>query len=445
MSRGAGTVLAAVAAGTQQGATMRVRRVLRPWCVAGLAWLAACAAPGRVSPDSPVGQGRAHLQAGRYAEARDAFQVALAADQNDANALLGLGAAYEGLGDLGSARGAYQRLAAGNISGRVRSMLEGRQQVLARRELEVQARLAVADEARLSQLPPEPGTYAVFPFRYAGRREDLRPLERGLAHVFVTDLSRISALRLLERQQVQFIVAELGLAETGRVDPATGARSGRLLQAGQVVQGQLDDVLGTERLRLDVNVVRTVTSEIAATGSAADRLQGLFDMEKAVVFQLVERLGIVLTPAEREAIAERPTANLQAFLAFSRGLEAEDRGDFAQAAAEYREAARLDPTFQSATERAESAGEMAVAQELPITVVAEFAAPVQQAAPTEGFLTNNLNSVIPSGMTLGQQIQSPQAPAPPSNPSQIGEFIGGGQVTPPGSFGTLIIVIRRPQ
>lgn len=415
------------------------------WTILSLAVIAACAGPGRVRPDSPVGQGRAHLEAGRFAQARDAFQAALAVEAGDPDALLGLGAAYEGLGELASARATYQTLAAGEISGRVRSMLDGRQQVLARRELEIHAKLAVADEARLSQLSPEPNTYAVFPFRYAGRREDLRPLERGLAHVFVTDLSRISALRLLERQQVQFIVTELGLVEGGRVDPATGARSGRLLQAGQVIQGQLDDVPGTERLRLDVNVVRTVSSEIAATGSAADRLQSLFDMEKAVVFQLVERLAIVLTPAEREAISERPTANLQAFLAFGRGLEAEDRGDFTQAAAEYRDAARLDPSFRSASDRAESAGDMAVAQDLPISVVAEFMAPAPQSAPTGGFLTNNLNSVIPSGMTLGQQIQSPQGILPPSSPNQLGELIGGGQVTPPGSVGTLIIVIRRPQ
>lgn len=410
-----------------------------------LAAVASCATPGRVSPDSPVGQGRAHLEAGRYEQARGAFEAALVASPGDANALLGLGAAYEGLGELARARETYRTLAAGNVSGRVRSVLEGRQRVLSRRELEVHAKLAVADEARLSETPPEPSTYAVFPFRYAGRREDLRPLERGLAHVFVTDLSRIDALRLLERQQMQFIVTELGLVESGRVDPATGARSGRLLQAAQVVQGQLDDVPGTERLRLDVTVVRTVTSEVAATGSAADRLQSLFDMEKAVVFQLVERLAIVLTPAEREAIAERPTANLQAFLAFSRGLEAEDRGDFTQAAAEYREASRLDPSFQSAGERAQSTSEMAVAQDLPIPVVAELTAPAPQSAPSDGFLTDNLNSIVPSGMALGQQIQSPQGAAPPSNPNQLGELVGGGQVTPPGSFGTLVIVIRRPQ
>jgi TolB-like protein len=385
------------------------------------------------------------LEAEQYAAARDAFQAGLAVAPGDHDALLGLGAAFEGLGQLDSARAVYQQLAAADLPGRVRSQLAGRQQVLTRLELEARARQAVEQEAQLSQLPVEPSVYAVFPFRYSGRREELRPLERGLAHVFVTDLSRISALRLVERQQVQFIVEELQLVEQGRVDPASGARSGRLLRAGQVVQGQLGDIAGSQQLRLDVSVVRTATTEIAATGSAADRLAAIFDMEKAVLFELVERLGLVLTPAEREALAERPTANLQAFLAFSRGLEAEDRGDFAQAAAEYREASNLDPSFEAAAQGEVSADEMALAVALPLPVVAELMAPAPQAAPTGGFLTDNLNSIIPTGMTLGQQIQAPQGILPPANPNQLGELVGGGQVTPPGSFGTLVIVIRRPQ
>lgn len=423
-----------------------LRQALGRLCIVVAVSLVGCAGPGRVSPDSPVGRGRALLEAEQFAAARDAFQTALTGAPGDFDALLGLGAAYEGLGHLDSARAVYQDLTSRDVPGRVRSQLAGRQQVLTRLELEARARAAVEQETQLSQLPAEPSVYAVFPFRYAGRREELRPLERGLAHVFVTDLSRISALRLVERQQVQFIVDELQLVEQRRVDPVTGARSGRLLRAGQVVQGQLGDVPGSQQLRLDVSVVRTNTTEIAATGSASDRLAAIFDMEKAVVFELVERLGLVLTPAEREAIAERPTANLQAFLAFSRGLEAEDRGDFAQAAAEYRQASELDPSFESASAQAGAAEEMALAVELPLPVVAELMAPPPPAAsPAGGFLTDNLNSVIPTGMTLGQQIEAPAGILPPSNPSQLGELVGGGQVSPPGSFGTLVIIVRRPQ
>lgn len=422
----------------------RSLRVLLTGAVAPAALAFACARPGRVSPDSPVDRGRAALEAERFGDARALFGQAVALDPSNPNAQLGLGAAYEGLNQLDSARAVYANLAASDVPGRVRRQLEGRMRLLVRRELVERARRAVAQEAQLAQVPPRPNTFAVFPFRYAGRRDELRPLERGLAHVFITDLAKVGELRLLERQEVQFLVEELRLAEEGRVEPATGARSGRLLQASQVVQGALSDVPGSLQLRLDASVVATVSAEVAATGSAADRLQSLFDMEKEVLFQLLERLGIQLTLAEREALAERPTANLQAFLAFSRGLEAEDRGDWARAAAEYREAERLDPSFDEAGERASDVEAMGLAAEVPLLAVTELMTPPTP-PPPETFLADNLNQVIPSGMSLGQTITVAPLTPPPGTPNQFGELSGGSQVTPPGGFGTLIIVIRRPQ
>src|SRR5512145_804956 len=93
---------------------MRVRTGDLTLARAVLAVLAvgACATTSTVSPESPVGRGRAQLEAGRYAEARDAFQVAVAANARDPAARMGLGAAYEGLGQLDSARAVYDQLAA---------------------------------------------------------------------------------------------------------------------------------------------------------------------------------------------------------------------------------------------------------------------------------------------------------------------------------------------
>jgi len=61
-------------------------------------------------------------------------------------------------------------------------------------------------------------------------------------------------------------------------------------------------------------------------------MEQLLDAQKQVVFQLLDRLGVQLTPAERTSLQERPTKDLQAFLLYSRGLAAEDAGDFGGAA-----------------------------------------------------------------------------------------------------------------
>ena len=71
----------------------------------------------------------------------------------------------------------------------------------------------------------------------------------------------------------------------------------------------------------------------------------LFELEKQLALDLHAELGIDLTAAERARINERQTENVQALLAFGRGLAAQDAGDFEQAEAHFGEATRLDPGF----------------------------------------------------------------------------------------------------
>lgn len=255
----------------------------------------------------------------------------------------------------------------------------------ARQALAEEARLAIQAEASLSTLPAVPNTIAVLPWTYLGTDPELKPLERGLAHLLVTDLAKVGRLTLLERTRVQALTDELALTDSARVAPATAARSGRLLRAADVLQGAIHET-GRGTVRLDASVVATSTSTIRATGTASDRLDQLFTLEKVIVFDLLDRMGVTLSPAERRAISERPTADLQAFLAFSRGLEAEDRGDAAAAARFFESASARDPGFRAARNRM---GRASVARHAPSL------AP-RAAALRSGQLAAALQTIAPS-------------------------------------------------
>jgi hypothetical protein len=152
-----------------------------------------------------------------------------------------------------------------------------------------------------------------------------------------------------------------------------------------VLQGAISET-GGGAIRLDASVVVTSTSGVRATGSASDRLDQLFAMEKTLVFDLLDRMGVTLSPAERRAISERPTADLQAFLSFSRGLEAEDRGDATAAARFFESAAVRDPGFRAARN---SVGRVSAARPGP-------AAPARGAALRSGQLAAALQHIAPS-------------------------------------------------
>lgn len=318
-------------------------------------------------PDALTRIGIRFYQAREYARARDVLAAVLVlrggtGGQGSAfNAAVHLGLAEEALGDYDAALVAYRRAQTMRVSGRSRTELEQRLVALTRVRLAAEARQAIAAEATLSAARPEPNTVAVLPWTYLGAEESLRPLEVGLAHLVVTDLAKVTRLRLVERERVQALVTEFRLDQAGRADPGTAARSGRLLRAGRVVQGAIREGGDSGTIRLDANVVSTGDTGVEASGTASDRLQRLFDLEKAVVFQLLDRMGITLTPAERRAIGERPTADLQAFLAFSRGLGAEDRGDLAAARQFFDQAAARDPGFSQARQRAMQATRLSLA------------------------------------------------------------------------------------
>jgi hypothetical protein len=142
--------------------------------------------------------------------------VALTANPANSEAQVYRGLSYEGLAYYDSARAVYNHLLASQVDGRTRRLLSGRIAILTHVELQRAAREAIAGESLLARTPPDPNTVAVMPFRSVGTDTTYRPLERGLAALVVTDLSRVRRLRLVERARVQVLLDELKLAETGQ-------------------------------------------------------------------------------------------------------------------------------------------------------------------------------------------------------------------------------------
>jgi len=294
--------------------------------------------------------GIAYYEAGRHTDARAALETAARLEPKDGTTALYLGLAAEELGDLDAAKRAYSRyLDVGRVS-RVRRQLEGRLAALTRRELTEYAKGAIRQEHALSAVGGSPTTVAVLPLRFSGSDSSLRPLERGFAELLTTDLSRSSKLTVVERARIQALLDELALQGAGRTDAASNVRAGRLLRAGRVVQGSILQV-GSSQLRVDAAVLDVPTTEVRGTAQGEERLDQLFDLEKRIALGLFDQLGVTLTVAERNAIEQRPTRSLAAFLAYSRGLTAEDDGRYDEASRYYRDALRIDPGFGAAQQR----------------------------------------------------------------------------------------------
>jgi tetratricopeptide (TPR) repeat protein len=314
--------------------------------------------------------GIAYYKAGKFADARPVLEQAVRLDPRDGSSSLYLGLTAEQQKDLPAAKAAYQTYVRFGRTSRVRRQLEARLAAITRQELEVAAKAAVAQEQQLSTQPGQETAIAVMPFDFAGPDSTLLPLERGFAELVTIDLARSSKLTVVERARIQALRDELALQRSGATDSATNVRTGKIIQAGRIVSGSI--VQQGDRLRVQANITNTQTTLRPpgdGSSSSENTLEQLFAIEKAIVLGLFNDLGIVLTTAERNAIEERPTRSLQAFLAYSKGLRLEDEGKYQEASRSFGEAARLDPSFGAASVKSTETSAAAVGVNLTATSV----------------------------------------------------------------------------
>jgi tetratricopeptide (TPR) repeat protein len=343
---------------------MALRRTLLLSAVVVLGW--ACA-PGGPAPISPAevdeladrvqrdpANGPLQLRyaaalraANRCDEAVPAARRGMGLAPADALGPLVVGQCLEDAGQYDEAVAVYRDFLAATPQGPGVGAVRARQLLALRAGATVTARQALAREAELSQQPADPQTLAVLPVQIVGD-SSYRPLSRGLAQMLTSDLALLERFRMVERMQLGALLDEMALSQTDRIDPATAVRVGRLVQAGSMVQG-LAMIRSEQDARIEASVV-SGTSEVSDPARTQGGLRDLLRLEKDLVVGIAQRLGYTLSEAERQAILENGTQNLAAFLAYSRALAAEDRGDYAAAAGFYRQAVQADPNFSQAQE-----------------------------------------------------------------------------------------------
>jgi TolB-like protein len=385
----------------------------------------------------------------RYPEARAVLAEARAIEPNDGVVALYTGMSAEAMNDLPAAKEAYSSYVKVGRTQRVRRQLEGRLAAMQRREIQEAAKAAVQQEAQLAATPGPVNTVAVMPFTFSGADSTLKPLERGFADLLATDLSRVKALTIVERARLQAILDEITLQQSAGTDSTTMVRAGKLIQAGTLVQGSL--LQTGDKLRTDAALVSVATSAIGATPATDQQdIDRLFDMEKRIALALITSLGVPITTAERDAIEQRPTKSLQAFLAYSRGIELEDQGRFDDASRAFANAGRIDPGFGAALQRSATAANMSAGTGSTASIEANLQ------GSAEGAVVNaaSQGSANPAGQSSG----SAQSAADQLNPSSIeaatqGTTTGSAQPSRDPSAGTgadnparskVVIIIKPP-
>jgi serine/threonine protein kinase/tetratricopeptide (TPR) repeat protein len=152
-----------------------------------------------------------------------------------------------------------------------------------------------------------PKSLAVLYFEnLSGAKED-EYLRDGITEDIITELSKIRGLNTFSRPTVL----------TFRDKQVTPAQIGQQLHAAYVLTGSLRRA--GSRLRINAQLVDTQT-DFPMWSERYDReMKDVFEVQDEIARKIAEALRITLSPQELEALATKPTENLQAYDLYLRG------------------------------------------------------------------------------------------------------------------------------
>jgi serine/threonine protein kinase/Flp pilus assembly protein TadD len=169
----------------------------------------------------------------------------------------------------------------------------------------------------------------------SGSKED-EYLRDGITEDVLTELSKIRGLNTFSRPTVLAF----------RDKPVTPAQIGQQLGAAYVLTGTLRRA--GARLRINTQLVDTHT-DFPVWSERFDReMKDVFEVQDEIARKIAEALRVTLSPQELEALAVKPTENLQAYDLYLRGkryARRQTRQDLEFALQMFENAVTMDPSF----------------------------------------------------------------------------------------------------
>jgi len=184
---------------------------------------------------------------------------------------------------------------------------------------------------------------AVLPFDNLSDDKSNAYFAEGIQDEILTRLSKIAALKVISRSSTQkYKSAPDNLREVGKQ-----------LGVANLLEGSVQKIANA--VHVNVQLIRAATDEHVWAESYNRKLDDVFGVEGEVASTIADQLNAKLTGAEQKAVADKPTQNTAAYDAYLRGLAIEHTqysyDAYQQAAGDYGEAVRLDPSFAFAWAR----------------------------------------------------------------------------------------------
>ena len=190
-----------------------------------------------------------------------------------------------------------------------------------------------------------PTTITVLPFTAEGD-ERRTWLGKAIADILTRNLAEIERFIVVDQGRLQTYLDEMELKASAFTTTGLALRVARVARVDEIMFGSFDVDKGA--LKLSAAVVDLDTQDVVQRIEATGELDHLHDFLAAVTFQFADGKGLMLAADARRKIRSRPTDSLPATEQFYRAMEAQDRGEYEEAASGFIGAAMRDPDYREA-------------------------------------------------------------------------------------------------
>jgi len=133
--------------------------------------------------------------------------------------------------------------------------------------------------------------------------EELKRMEQGLADMMITTLSQVGILKIVERRDLNVLMEEMALGQSGMLDESSAQKVGRLLGAhylvlGSFMKGFKDDI------RIDCRIVRTETGVTIKAEEASGKLKDILQLMSKLGEKVIKNLDVKLSSHEKQTIKD---------------------------------------------------------------------------------------------------------------------------------------------
>lgn len=257
--------------------------MMRALCLALALSLAAPADDGAAKAKQLYEQGQTEFELGHYQDAIARWEEAYRLVPLP-GALYNMGQAYAKLGKLEEAARSYKTMIAKLKSGKSVELARQRLQ-----DVETELKKAASAPAAVPQ-ESQLVTVAVAPFRVDGLDPSLQWMGKSFADALLGHLQRAHSVRVVEREFLDQVLAEMKLQQGSLIDERSAVQVGRILGAKVIVFGSVA-VLGDEA-QARARIVGVERAELLGAGEAQGEVKRLFAIQGDLGKQVAQAMSI---------------------------------------------------------------------------------------------------------------------------------------------------------